>query len=82
MLKYDQAVVDVSGGARRFGSPTLSRPGSFAGMPYSAPVNIRAGENEANNVLVNEFTVGPLRMLIMPGLAFARQPDWCGWLTV
>ena len=30
--------------------------GSFAGMPYSAPVAIPAGENEANNVLTNEFT--------------------------
>ena len=31
--------------------------GSFGDMPYSKPVTKAAGENEATNVLVNEFTV-------------------------
>src|SRR3954447_16862237 len=53
--KYDQAVVDALGGkALRISNAVTD--GSFAGMPYSAPVANAAGENEANNVLVNQFT--------------------------
>ena len=54
--KYDQAVVGVPGGkALRISNAVTD--GSFGDMPYSAPVTKAAGENEANNVLVNEFTV-------------------------
>ena len=52
---YDQAVEDVEGAkALRISNAVTS--GSFGDMPYSAPVLDAAGENEVNNVLVNEFT--------------------------
>ena len=71
--KYDQAVLDVSGGkALRISNAVTD--GGFAGMPYSAPVTDAAGENEANNVLVNEFTVDAPDAP-MPGLVVAVSPD-------
>ena len=48
--------------------------GSFAGMPYSKPVAKPAGENEANNVLTNEFTFKAPDTL-MPGLDVSVSPD-------
>ena len=74
--KYDQAVVGVPGGkALRISNAVTD--GSFAGMPYSAPVAIAAGENEANNVLVNEFTVDAPDTFT-PGLAVAVSPTGAG----
>ncbi len=77
--KYDQAVVGVPGHkALRISNEVTD--GSFAGMPYSAPVAIPAGENEANNVLINEFTF-QAPATFTPGLAVSISPDWCGWLA-
>ena len=74
--KYDQAVVDVPGGkALRISNAVTD--GSFAGMPYSAPVSHAAGENEANNVLVNEFTVRAPDTFV-PELAVSVSPTGSG----
>ena len=52
---YDQAVEGTEGAkALRISNAVTS--GSFGDMPYSAPALDAAGENEVNNVLVNEFT--------------------------
>jgi hypothetical protein len=73
---YDQAVVDVLGGkALRISNAVTD--GSFAGMPYSAPVTIPAGENEANNVLTNEFTFQAPDSFT-PGLAVSISPTGAG----
>ncbi|MET0206424.1 MAG: collagen-like protein [Thermoleophilaceae bacterium] len=70
---YDQEIVEVAGGkALRISNAVVN--GEFHHMPYSAPVE-RAGENEVNNVLVNEFTFksfSPDHQ--QPGLAMAISP--------
>jgi hypothetical protein len=52
---YDQQVVNVEGDKKlRISNAVTS--GSFADMPYSAPVEKPAGENADRNVLTNQFT--------------------------
>jgi hypothetical protein len=72
---YDQAVVPVPGGkALRVSNIVTS--GSFSDMPHSKPVTHAAGENEANNVLVNEFTLSSaVPDAQQPGLAMSVSPD-------
>jgi hypothetical protein len=74
--KYDQAVVDALGGkALRISNAVTD--GSFAGMPYSAPVANGAGETEANNVLVNQFTFKAPDTYV-PELAVSVSPTGAG----
>ena len=74
--QYDQSVVDVAGGkALRISNAVTD--GSFAGMPFSAPVSNAAGETEANNVLVNEFTVTAPDTFV-PELAVSVSPTGSG----
>ncbi len=74
--KYDQAVVDALGGkALRISNAVTD--GSFAGMPYSAPVANAAGESEANNVLVNEFKFKAPDTYV-PELAVSVSPTGAG----
>ena len=75
--KYDQAVVDVPSGGKALRISNETTDGSFAGMPYSAPVAVAAGENEANNVLVNEFKVAA-PPAFQPGLAVSVSPTGAG----
>jgi hypothetical protein len=74
--KYDQAVVPYAGGkALRISNEVFD--GSFAGMPYSAPVSHAAGENEGNNVLVNEFKF-KAPDTFQSGLAVSVSPTGAG----
>ena len=50
--------------------------GSFAGMPYSSRSSA-AGENEGNNVLVNEFKF-KAPDTFQPGLAVSVSPTGAG----
>ena len=69
---FDQAVEGVPGGkALRISNAVTAS--SFADMPFSAPVANAAGENEANNVLVNEFTFKAPDTFV-PGLAMSVSP--------
>lgn len=72
---YDQAVVPVPGGkALRVSNIVTS--GSFGDMPHSKPVTKAAGESEANNVLVNQFTFSSaVPNAQQPGLAMSLSPD-------
>jgi hypothetical protein len=71
--KYDQSVVPVAGGkALRVSNAVTSS--SFGDMLHSAPITKAAGENEANNVLVNEFTVKAPDTYV-PGLFVTVSPD-------
>jgi hypothetical protein len=73
---YDQAIEGVPGDkALRISNEVTD--GSFAGMPYSAPVAIPAGESEANNVLTNEFTF-QAPATFTPGLAMSISPTGAG----
>jgi hypothetical protein len=73
---YDQAVVPVADGkALRISNEVTD--GSFSGMPYSTPVVNKAGENEANNVLVNEFKFTAPDSFV-PGLAVSVSPTGFG----
>ncbi len=75
---YDQAVEDVEGAkALRISNAVTS--GSLGDMPYSAPVLIAAGENEANNVLVNEFKFRRRPRRAADGASDERQPDQRRW---
>ena len=72
--KIDQAIVDVPGG-KAFRMSNAYTQGSFGDMPHSTPVK-PAGENEANNVLVNEFTVkSAVPNAQQPGLTVSISPD-------
>lgn len=69
----DQAVVPVSGGkALRISNAETF--GSFGDMPHSAPVMRPASENDANNVLTNEFTIQAPSTPV-PGLLVTASPD-------
>jgi hypothetical protein len=73
---YDQEVASVDGHQKlRISNAVTS--GSFADMPYSAPV-AAAGENAANNVLTNEFTVKTATQDRQPGLAMSVSPTGDG----
>ena len=73
---YDQAVVDVNGDNKlRISNEIFD--GSFAGMPYSKPVKVAAGEDEGNNVLVNEFKF-KAPDTFQPGLAVSVSPTGAG----
>lgn len=71
---YDQEVVSVEGDKKlRISNAVTS--GSFADMPYSAPVQKAAGENAGNNVLTNEFTFRSATPdAQQPGLAMSVSP--------
>jgi hypothetical protein len=71
--KYDVAVVPVTGGKALRVSNAVTA-GSFSDMLHSAPVTKAAGENEATNVLVNEFTVSAPDTYA-PGLFVTVSPD-------
>jgi hypothetical protein len=70
---YDQAVVGVPGD-KAFRISNAVTAGSFGDMTFSKPVTKAAGENEANNVLVNEFTVKAPDSFV-PGLVVSVSPD-------
>ena len=75
--KYDQAVVAAPGAGKALRISNAVTDGSFAGMPYSAPVSNPAGETEANNVLVNEFTFTAPDTYV-PELAVSVSPTGAG----
>jgi hypothetical protein len=69
----DQDVVPVAvGKALRISNAFTS--GSFSDMPHSKPVAKRAGENEATNRLVNEFTIQAPETFV-EGLGITFSPD-------
>lgn len=73
---YDQEVASVDGHQKlRISNAVTS--GSFADMPYSAPVD-PAGEQAANNVLTNEFTFKTVTPDRQPGLAVSVSPTGAG----
>lgn len=69
----DQEIVDVNGHKKLRVSNAFTS-GSFGDMPHSKPVLKPAGENEATNVLVNEFTLQAPENFV-PGLAVTFSPD-------
>ena len=70
---YDQSVVGVPGGkALRISNAVTAS--SFGDMTFSKPVTKAASENEATNVLVNEFTVKAPDTFV-PGLVVSISPD-------
>ncbi len=73
---YDQEVANVDGHNKlRISNAVTS--GSFADMPYSAPVD-PAGENADHNVLTNEFTFKTATQDRQPGLAVSVSPTGDG----
>ena len=71
--QVDQDVVPVAPGkALRISNAVTF--GSFGDMPHSKPVTKPAGEDEATNRLVNEFTIQAPDTL-EPGLAVTFSPD-------
>lgn len=69
----DQAVVPAGGGkALRISNAFTS--GSFGDMPHSVPVTRPASENDANNRLVNEFTIQAPQTYTQ-GLGVTFSPD-------
>ena len=71
---YDQGIIETGtegGRALRISNAVTS--GSFADMPYSAPVE-PAGENLQNNVLTNQFTFKSATGERQPGLAMSISP--------
>ncbi len=71
--KYDVAVTPVAAGkALRVSNAVTS--GSFGDMLHSKPVTKPAGENEGNNVLINEFTFTAPNAHV-PGLFVTVSPD-------
>ena len=73
---YDQEVASVDGHQKlRISNAVTS--GSFADMPYSAPVE-PAGEQADNNVLTNEFTFKAVTADPQPGLAVSVSPTGDG----
>jgi len=73
---YDQEVASVDGHQKlRISNAVTS--GSFADMPYSAPVD-PAGEKADNNVLTNEFTFKTVTANPQPGLAVSVSPTGDG----
>ena len=69
----DQSVVPVADGkALRISNAATF--GSFGDMPHSVPVTRPASENDANNMLVNEFTI-QAPATSEPGLAVTFSPD-------
>ena len=70
---YDQAVVGVPGD-RALRISNAITAGSFGDMTFSKRVTKAASENEANNVLVNEFTVKAPDTFV-PGLIVSISPD-------
>jgi hypothetical protein len=70
--KYDANVVDMGAGrSLRISNAVVD--GSFADMPFSAPV-ARAGESETNKVLFNEFKFRSATSDVQPGLAMSVSP--------
>jgi hypothetical protein len=67
-VHVDQSVVPVADGK------ALRVFGSFGDMPHSVPVTRPASENDANNMLVNEFTI-QAPATSEPGLAVTFSPD-------
>jgi hypothetical protein len=70
---YDQSVVGVPGDMALRISNAITA-GSFDDMTFSKPVTKAASENEANNVLVNTFTVKAPDTFV-PGLIVSISPD-------
>jgi hypothetical protein len=70
---YDQAIVDVAGDKKLRISNAITAQ-SFGDMTFSKPVTKPAGEDEATNVLVNEFTIKAPDTLV-PGLMLSVSPD-------
>jgi hypothetical protein len=71
--QVDQGVVPVPGG-KALRVSNAATFGSFGDMPHSVPVTRPASENDANNVLINEFTVQAPDNYV-PGLAVTASPD-------
>jgi len=71
---YDQEVVDGVAGDKALRISNAITAGSFADMTFSKPVTKPASENDAANVLVNEFTVKAPDTYV-PGLAVSISPD-------
>ena len=70
---YDQEVVGVPGGkALRISNAVTA--GSFSDMTFSKPVTKPASENDAANVLTNEFTLKAPDTFV-PGLIVSVSPD-------
>jgi hypothetical protein len=73
--QVDQSVVGVNGN-RKLRVSNAYTVGSFGDMPHSKPVLKAAGENEATNVLVNEFTIqSAVPGAQQPGLSMSVSPD-------
>jgi hypothetical protein len=73
---YDQEVATVDG-HKKLRISNADTSGSFADMPYSAPV-APAGENVDHNVLTNEFTFKTATQALQPGLAVSVSPTGDG----
>jgi hypothetical protein len=73
---YDQEVLSV-GGHQKLRISNAVTSGSFADMPYSAPVD-PAGENADHNVLTNAFTFKTVTQDRQPGLAMSVSPTGDG----
>jgi Collagen triple helix repeat (20 copies) len=71
--QVDQAVVPVAEG-KALRVSNAATFGSFGDMPHSVPVTRPASENDANNVLINEFTIQAPDSYV-PGLAVTASPD-------
>ena len=67
---FDQGVMGTG-----FRMSNAFQAGSFGDQPHSKPVLKPAGENEAMNVLVNEFTVKTTSSLPQPGLSLSVSQD-------
>lgn len=73
---YDQEVASFDGHQTLRVSNAVTS-GSFADMPYSAPVD-PAGEKADHNVLTNEFTFKTMTQDRQPGLAVSVSPTGDG----
>jgi hypothetical protein len=77
--KYDTEVTSVDKG-QAFRVSNAVTDGSFADMPFSAPVD-KASEKvgiSANNRLTNEFTIKSVTGTYQPGLAMSVSPTGAG----
>jgi hypothetical protein len=70
---YDQEVVSAGAGKALRISNAITA-GSFSDMTFSKPVTKPASENDAANVLTNEFTVKAPDTFV-PGLIVSASPD-------
>jgi hypothetical protein len=70
---YDQSVIDVAGN-KMLRISNARTQSSFGDMTFSKPVVKAAGENEATNVLTNEFTIKAPDTYV-PGLTVSVSPD-------